>query len=133
MSDFSWQLLSVVHGINWVQILVVAVAANLLSGLVFTLTAGLVPSWIVYPLLLIIGLWLLRRRRTSGVLFLLGSAALFFVIHLPFTVLVGWRGDQCADCPPTLLWVTLFIIPLLTVFVAIMAWEQARRNNSKKA
>ena len=101
MSNFSWQRLSAAHGINWVQILVVAVAANLLGGLVFTLIEGLVPSWVV--------------------------------IHLPFTVLVGWRGDQCADCPPTLLWVTLFIIPLLTVFVAIMAWQQARRNESKKA
>lgn len=115
-------------GIDWKQILVVAVAANLLGGLVFTLTDILVPSWVVYPLLLIVGLWMLRRRPITGSLFLLGSAVLFFLIHLPFTILVGWRGNQCADCSPTLLWVTLFIIPLLTVFVATMAWQQTRRN-----
>ena len=65
------------EGINWAQILVVAVAANLLGGLVFTLTEALVPSWVVYPILLIIGLGLLRRRAITGAWFLLGSAASF--------------------------------------------------------
>ena len=120
-------------GINWIQILVVTVEANLLGGLVFTLTEGLVPSWVVYPILLILGLWMLRQRTTIGALFLLGSAALFWLIHLPFTVLIGLRGSQCADCSPALLWVTLFIIPLFTTFVAIMVWQQARRNENKKA
>jgi hypothetical protein len=118
--------------LNWVQILVVIVAANLLGGLVFTLTEGLVPSWVVYPILLIIGLWMLRRRAITGALFLLGSAALFLLIHLPFTVLIGLRGSQCADCSPTLLWVTLFIVPLLTAFAAMMTWQQVRRNESKR-
>ena len=120
-------------GLNWVQILVVAVAANLLGGLVFTLTEGLVPSWVVYPILLIIGLWMLRRRAITGALFLLGSAVLFLLVHLPFTLLVGLRGSQCPDCSPTLLWVTLFIVPLLTAFAAMMTWQQGRRNESKKA
>ena len=128
MSNYSWQRLGAASGIKWVQILVVAVAANLLGGLVFTLTEGLVPSWVVYPLLLIMGLWMLRRHSIVGALFLLGSAVLFFLIHLPFTVLVGLRGSQCADCSPTLLWITLFIMSLLIVFVAIMAWRQARRS-----
>lgn len=113
---------------NWVQILVVAVAANLLGGLIFIFTEGLVPSWVVYPLLLIIGLGLLRRRPTRGSLFLLGSAALFFLIHLPFTLLAGSMSNPCPDCSGTLLWVTLFIIPLLTAFAAIMAWRQVHRN-----
>ena len=56
MSNFSWQWLGAASGIKWVQILVVAVAANLLGGLVFTLTEGLVPSWVVYPILLILDL-----------------------------------------------------------------------------
>ena len=120
-------------GLNWIQILIVAVAANLLGGLVFTLTEGLVPSWVVYPILLIIGLWMLHRRAITGALFLLGSAALFLLIHLPFTLLVGLRGSQCPDCSPTLLWVTLFIVPLLTAFAAMRTWQQVRRNESKKA
>jgi hypothetical protein len=120
-------------GINWVQILVVAVAANLLGGLVFTLTEGVVPSWVVYPILLIIGLWMLRRRAVTGALFLLGSAALFLLVHLPFTLLVGLRGSQCPGCSPTLLWVTLFIVPLLTAFAAMMTWQQVHRNENKKA
>jgi hypothetical protein len=113
-------------GLNWIQILVGAVAANLLGGLVFTLTEGLVPSWVVYPILLIIGLWMLRKRPTRGALFLLGSAALFLLIHLPFTLLAGYMSNPCPNCSPTLLWVTLFIVPLLTSFVAMMVWRQAR-------
>ncbi|HEX9387066.1 MAG TPA: hypothetical protein VF918_12160 [Anaerolineales bacterium] len=120
-------------GINWVQILIVAVAANLLGGLIFTLTEGLVPSWVVYPILLIIGLWMLRRRAITGALFLLGSAALFLLVHLPFTLLAGFMAHPCPDCSPTLLWGTLFIVPLLTAFVAIMVWRQARRKEGKAA
>ena len=119
-------------GIN-VQILVVAVAANLLGGLVFTLTESLMPGWVVYPILLIIGLEMLRRRATPGVLFLLGSASLFLLIYLPFTLLAGSMVDPCPDCSRSLLWVTLFIVPLLTAFAAMMAWQQVRRNESKKA
>jgi hypothetical protein len=120
-------------GLNWIQILVGAVAANLLGGLVFTLTESLVPSWVVYPILLIIGLWMLRRRAITGALFLLGSAVLFLLVHLPFTLLVGLRGSQCPDCSLTLLWVTLIIVPLLTAFAAMMTWQEVRRNESKKA
>ena len=111
--------------INWVQILVVAVAANLLGGLVFTLTENLMPGWVVYPVLLIIGLGLLRRRTIPGAWFLLGCAILFLLTYLLFTLL-GQASSACPNCSRPLLWVTLFIIPLLTAFVAIMAWRQAR-------
>jgi len=118
--------------INWAQILAVAVAANLLGGLVFVVTEGLVPSWVVYPILLIIGTVLLRRRAKTGAVFLLGSAALFVLVHFPFTPF-GPAGSACPDCSQPLLWVTLFIIPVLTVFVAVMAWRQIRHNDSKQA
>ena len=120
-------------GIHWVQILVVAVAANLLGGLVFTLTENLMPGWVVYPILLIIGLDLLRRRAKTGPLFLLVTASLFLVIYLPFTLLAGSMGNPCPDCSRTVLWVTLFIVPLLTAFAAVMVWRQARYNSSKEA
>ena len=119
------------EGINWGRILAAAVAANLLGGLVFTVIESLVPSWVIYPLLLIIGLWMLRRRATTGALFLFGSTILFLLIHLPFTLLAGFMDNPCPDCSRTLLWMTLFIIPLLTTFIAIMAWRQARRHEIK--
>jgi len=115
-------------GINWLRILVVAVAANLLGGLVFTVTESLMPGWVVYPILLIIGLGLLRRRLITGALFLLGSAVLFLLIYLPFTLL-GQVSGACPDCSRPVLWVTLFIVPLLTAFVAMMVWRQARRKS----
>jgi hypothetical protein len=118
-------------GINWVQILVLAVAANLLGGLVFTLTENLMPGWIVYPVLLIIGLGLLRRRAITGAWFLLASAILFWLVYLPFTLL-GQAGSACPNCSRPLLWMTLFVVPLLTAFAAMMAWRQARRHESKK-
>ena len=120
-------------GLNWVPILLVAVVANLLGGLVFTLTEALMPGWVVYPLLLIIGLGLLRRRSITGAWFLLGSAALFLLVHLPLMLLAGSMDNPCLDCSRTLLWVTLFIVPLLTAFAAMMAWQQAHRNESKQA
>src|SRR3990172_9447971 len=109
--------------INWAQILAVAVAANLLGGLVFVVTEGLVPSWVVYPILLIIGTVLLRRRAKTGAVFLLGSAALFVLVHFPFTPF-GPAGSACPDCSQPLLWVTLFIIPVLTVFVSLISLRQ---------
>ena len=120
------------ESLNWTSVLVAAVAANLLGGLVFVVTEALVPSWVVYPILLIIGLGLLRRRAITGVLFLLGSAVLFLLVHLPFTPF-GPKGSACPDCSQLLLWVTLFIVPLLTAFVAMMAWRQARRRDSQQA
>ena len=117
---------------NWVPILVMAVAANLLGGLVFTLTEGLRPGWVVYPLLLIIGLGLLRRHVITGALFLFSSTILFLLIYLPFTLLVGSIGNNpCPDCSQSLLWMTLFIVPLLTTFIALMAWRQAHRHEIK--
>ena len=117
------------EGINWARLLVVAIAANLLGGLVFVVTEGLVPSWVVYPILLIISLALLRRRTRAGALFLLGSAVLFVLVHFPFTPF-GPQGSACPDCSQPLLWVVLFIIPLLTAFVAMMGWRQTRRRDS---
>ena len=119
-------------GINWVQLLVAAVAANLLGGLVFVVTEGLVLSWVVYPILLIISLALLRRRTRAGALFLLGSAVLFVLVHFLFTPF-GPGGSACPDCSQSLLWVTLFIVPLLTAVVAMMGWRQARRRDSQQA
>jgi hypothetical protein len=76
---------------------------------------------------------MLRRRAITGAWFLLGSAVFFLLVHLPFTLLAGFMTHPCPDCSPTLLWVTLFIVPLLTAFAAMMTWRQARHNESKKA
>jgi hypothetical protein len=117
--------------INWVQILVMAVAANLLGGLIFSLTENLMPGWLVYPILLLIGLRLLRSRAVTGALFLLGSASLFLLIYLPFTLFAGSMGNPCPNCARTHLWVTLFIVPCVTAFVALVAWRQLRHHEIK--
>ena len=118
-------------GINWVPILVMAVAANLLGGLVFTLSENLMPGWVVYLILLLIGLGLLRSRAVTGALFLLGSASLFLLIYLPFTLFAGSMGNPCPHCSRTLLWVTLFIVPFVTAFVALMTWRQLHSHVTK--
>jgi hypothetical protein len=118
-------------GIDWVQILVMAVAANLLGGLIFTLTENLMPGWLVYPILLLFGSGLLRSLAVTGAFLLLGSASLFLLIYLPFTLFAGSMGNPCPNCARTLLWVTLFIVPLVTAFVALMAWRQLRRHEIK--
>jgi hypothetical protein len=43
---------------------------------------GVTPSYIVYPLVLLVGLW--RYRRGGGTLFFGIAATVFLLIHLPF-------------------------------------------------
>jgi hypothetical protein len=117
--------------INRVPILVVAAAASLLGGLVFTLRESLMPGWLVYPFLPIIALGLMCRRPITWELLLAGCTRLFLLFYLPFTLLAGAKGSPCPDCSRTLLWVTLFIFPLLAAFAAIMAWQQVRRREVK--
>jgi hypothetical protein len=44
---------------------------------------GVTPSWIVYPLVLLVGLW--RFGRGGGTLFFTIAATIFLLVHLPFT------------------------------------------------
>ena len=89
---------------------------------------GVTPSWIVFPLFLLIGLW--RLRHGKGRLWLAITATVFLVVHLPWTWAALTGGDNPANADrevsPVQWVVTLFVVPLITAIVAWMAWREHR-------
>jgi hypothetical protein len=103
-------------------------------GLVFAVTSwvveGVTPSWVVFPILLVIGLVRARKGGTSGTVWIGLSALVFLVVHLPFVKAA--LSDDCvipgsADrpCHPTWWIVSLGFFPLFVVLAAVLAFREA--------
>jgi hypothetical protein len=105
-----------------------------LLGVVFAVTSwiveGVTPSWVVFPILLAIGLVRASRGGTSGIV-LLGLAALvFLLVHIPF---VGEAlSEDCVNpadpdraCHRVFWLVSLGLFPLLMVVSAALAFREA--------
>jgi hypothetical protein len=84
----------------------------------------------VYPIVLLVGLW--RMRRGGGTLYFGIAATVFLLVHIPWT----WAAFTGADSNPLsaedpahpLEWAaTLFAVPLLTALAGFAAWREARR------
>jgi hypothetical protein len=114
----------------WKRLLV----ALALLGLVFAVTSwiveGVTPSWIVFPILLLIGLVRARRGGTSGIIWLGLSALVFLLVHLPFDKAA--LSEHCVNpadsdraCYPAWWLVSLGAFPLLMVLVAVFAFREA--------
>jgi len=117
---------------SWRRWLVVAVVANLIGGAVFVLTHAIVPSWIIYPIFLIIGLIRLRQGGSKGIVFLGVTALVFILVHFPFTPF-GPEGSACQSldsCIQPILWVSLFVLPLLALIVAWLAYREAKTGSA---
>jgi len=118
-------------GQPWRTVLVVLLGASLLSALVSWVDDGLTPSFIVYPIVLLIGVWLLSRGGRSGTLYVGIAALVFFLVHLPFSwaALSGsgaHPADPAAEYSPLQWTITLFALPLLTAVSGLLAWREAR-------
>ena len=59
-------------------------ALGLVFAVVSWIVEGVTPSWIVFPILLLVGLVRARRGRSSGIVWLGLSALVFLLVHLPF-------------------------------------------------
>jgi len=75
---------------------------------------GITPSWVVYPIVLLIALR--RSRRGSGALFVSIAALAFLLVHLPWTctALTGADEnplDRASPSSPVQWLVTLFVVP----------------------
>ena len=115
----------------WTRILLVLVIASLASAPVSWIVDGVTPSMIVYPIVLLVGLW--RRSQGAGTLYFGIAATIFLLIHLPFT----WASVTGADTNPAnhsvlspaqpVEWlITLFLVPLATAIVGFICWRQQR-------
>lgn len=96
---------------------------------------GLTPSWVVYPVVLLVAAQRLLRGR--GALFLGTAALAFLTVHLPF----AWASITSAEHSPSnpalpaspVQWfVTLFAVPLIASAVGWTTWskERSRRVTS---
>jgi carbon starvation protein CstA len=115
--------------VAWTRILLVLVIASLACAPVSWIVDGVTPSFVVYPIALLIGLW--RRSRGAGTLYFAVAGTVFLLIHLPWT----WAAVSGADTNPLdhsvpaqpVEWlITLFFIPLATAIVGFVCWRRQR-------
>jgi len=112
------------------MILLVLVAASLATAPWSWAVDGPTPSLIVYPIVLLVGLW---RMRRGGTLFVAIAAVLFFLVHLSWSW-SAFTGERAAFLPEDIgvhrfEWVvTLFAVPLLTAIAGFTAWRGPARG-----
>lgn len=110
--------------------LVAALAVvNVLCAPVSWFDEGVTPSWVVYPAALLIGLW--RLRRGKGLLWIAVAAAVFVVVHLPWSFAFLFEGDHPLDTDleysPVQWFLTLLVAPAALAIVAFLAWRGSSR------
>lgn len=118
------------RGVRWRSILLALVIVSLATAPWSWIDDGFTPSMIVYPALLLVGLWRLRRGGIVGTVFVGVTALVFLLVHLPWTwaaVTNAGSNPINASAPynPGQWLVTLFLVPLLTAAAAFMARREA--------
>ena len=101
---------------------------NVLCAPVSWFDEGLTPSWVVYPIVLLAGLW--RLRRGKGLVWLAVAAVVFLLVHLPWSFAFLFEGEHPIDNDleySPLQWVlTLLVAPAALAIAALWARRQER-------
>ena len=101
---------------------------NVLCAPVSWIDDGLTPSWVVYPLALLVGLW--RLRRGKGLVFLAVAAIVFLLVHLPWSFAFLFGGEHPLDSDleysPVQWNLTLLVAPAALAIAALWAWRRER-------
>lgn len=113
----------------WRRALPAVIVLSLLCAPVSWVDEGITPSWVVYPIVLLIALW--RVRRGHGALFVGIAALVFLVVHVPWTraALTGADSnplDRESPSSPLQWLVTLLVVPVLTSAVGWITWWRER-------
>lgn len=118
---------------TWRALLVLLVV-DLAAGAWSLAVDGPTPSWTVYPVLLVVGLALLRRRPRAAAAWVAGLSALFALVHVPFVRAA--LADRCVhpadpalDCHPVTWLVTLGAVPAATALAAAVLWWRERQGS----
>lgn len=110
------------------QLVATLATVNVLCAPVSWVDEGVTPSWVVYPLALLVGLW--RLRRGKGLIFLAVAAAVFLLVHLPWSFAFLTGGEHPIDSDreySPLQWViTLLVAPLALEIAALWTWRRER-------
>ena len=100
-------------------------------GVASWIIEGITPSWIVFPIFLVLGLVRARKGGSSGIVWFGVSAFVFLLVHIPFDKAA--LSKHCVN--PTgsdkachrFFWLTsLGAVPLLVVVTAVVAFREAR-------
>ena len=114
--------------------LVAAIAiVNVLCAPVSWFDEGVTPSWVIYPLVLLVGLW--RLRQGKGLVFLAVSALVFLLVHLPWSFAFLFAGehplDRDLEYSPLQWMLTLLVAPVALAIAGLFAWRQERGNAAR--
>ena len=116
--------------------LLTLIAISLACAPVSWVDDGVTPSWIVYPIVLLVAAW--RVVRGQGALFLAIAAIVFWLVHLPWTwaALTGADEgpfDREAPSSPVQWLITLCVVPLVTAGIAGYIWLSRRQRGAPVA
>ena len=105
------------------------VVLSLLCAPVSWIDDGITPSWVVYPLVLCVALW--RLRRGDGALFVGLAALIFLLVHVPWTyaAITGAEHnplDRTSPSSPVQWVITLFVVPVVTSAAGFLTWARER-------
>jgi hypothetical protein len=114
----------------WKTALLALAVLSLFLAPVSWVVEGVTPSWIVFPVFLVIGLARTRRGGTAGTVWLGLSALAFLLVHLPFDKAALSEhcvnpADADKDCHPAFWLISLGAVPLLMVVTAGLAFREA--------
>ena len=109
---------------------------SLLCAPVSWVDDGITPSWIVYPIALLVALW--RYRQGKGALFVGIAALVFLVIHLPwsYAAVTGAENnplDRSSPSSPLQWLITLLLVPLVACAVGFVTWSKERATTRQPA
>ncbi|HWJ54174.1 MAG TPA: hypothetical protein VNT24_12435 [Propionibacteriaceae bacterium] len=120
----------------WRRALLVMIIVSLLCAPVSWIDDGITPSWVVYPIALIIALW--RFRSGHGALFVAIASLVFLIVHLPWSwaAITGAENnplDRASPSSPVQWLITLSIVPLLTTAIGWITWFKQRSTPAVSA
>jgi hypothetical protein len=120
----------------WRRALLVMIIVSLLCAPASWVDDGITPSWVVYPIALIIALW--RYRSGHGALFVAIAALVFLIVHLPWSwaAITGAENnplDRESPSSPVQWLITLSIVPLLTTAIGWITWFKQRSTRPVSA
>lgn len=122
---------------TWRAVLIVLVVVSIACAPVSWVDEGVTPSWVVYPLALLFGLYRLRKGGATGTVFIGVAAICFLLVHLPWTYAAFFGDENPLDADrefsPVQWLIMLFAIPLVTAIVAWLAWREARAGAASAA
>jgi hypothetical protein len=116
--------------VTWRRLLLALAALGMVLAVTSWIVEGVTPSWIVFPILLVIGLVRARRGGSAGTVWIGVSALIFLLVHLPFDKAA--LSDNCVNptgsdktCHPIDWIASLGVYPVLLIVASVFAFREA--------